>query len=174
MKGGLTVSGGEPLVQDRFVVRLFRAVRETGIHTALDTNGYLGARLTDRDLETCDLVILGLKALDAGLHRRVTGMDNVPIIAFARRLAARGRPLWLRWVLVPGLTDDPGEVARIAEFAAGLGNVEQVEVVAFHQLGRFKWEAMGLPYECRNAVPPSTEQLEQAMRAFRAAGLDVH
>jgi pyruvate formate lyase activating enzyme len=101
-------------------------------------------------------------------------MDNVPIIAFARRLAALGRPLWLRWVLVPGLTDDPGEVARIAEFAAELGNVEEVEVVAFHQLGRFKWEAMGLPYECRNAVPPSTEQLEQAMRAFRAAGLDVH
>ena len=103
MQGGLTVSGGEPLLQDRFLIRLFTAVKETKIHTTVDTNGYFGDRLSDADLQACDLVMLGLKALDPDLHRRITGMDNAPVLAFARRLAALRRPMWLRYVLVPGL-----------------------------------------------------------------------
>lgn len=174
MKGGVTVSGGEPLIQHRFLVRLFTAVKETEIHTALDTNGYLGDRLSDADLDTCDLVMLGLKAFDPELHRRITGMDNAPVLTFARRLAALRRPMWLRYVLVPGLTDDAADIARIAEFAAGLGNVEEVELLPFHQLGRFKWQRLGLAYELGNTPPPSPAQIESAADVFRAAGFPVH
>jgi len=174
MQGGLTVSGGEPLLQNRFLIRLFTAVKQTKIHTTVDTNGYFGERLSDTDLQACDLVMLGLKALDPDLHRRITGMDNGPVLAFARRLAAMRRPMWLRYVLVPGLSDDLNEIKRIADFAAGLGNVEQIELLPFHQLGRFKWERLGMPYELQDKQPPSPEQTEQAIAVFRAAGLEVH
>src|SRR5262249_31501319 len=127
MKGGLTISGGEPLMQDRFVVRLLAAAKEMGVHTAIETNGYLGSRLTDAELETIDLVMLGLKSW-GDAHRQLTGKDMEPTLDFARRLAERRRPIWVRYVLVPGLTDSAEIVASIGEFAAGLGNVERLEV----------------------------------------------
>ena len=174
MKGGLTVSGGEPLLQDRFVVKLFTAVKQTKIHTTLDTNGHFGERLSDDELQCCDLVMLGLKAFDPELHRRITGMDNAPTLAFARRLAALRRPMWLRYVLVPGLSDDPGEVSRVAEFAASLGNVEQVELLPFHQLGRFKWERLKMAYALAETRPPPPPEIERALGIFRSAGLAVN
>src|SRR5204862_1020867 len=121
MKGGLTISGGEPLVQHRFVLKVFAATKKMGVHTALDSNGFLGDRLTDADLESVDLVLLDLKAMTPELHRRLTGMDNAPVLAFARRLPAARRPLWVRFVLVPGWTADPAEVRRIAALAPGPG-----------------------------------------------------
>ena len=131
MKGGLTISGGEPLMQDRFVVKLFTAAQQFGVQTALDTNGYLGDRLSDEDLERIDLVMLGLKAISPELHRRLTGKDTGPVHEFARRLAARKRPAWIRFVVVPGWTDDLDEVGRMADFfAAGLGNVRTRRRVA--------------------------------------------
>lgn len=174
MKGGLTVSGGEPLLQKPFLIRLFTAVKAAGIHTTVDTNGYFGERLSDADLQACDLVMLGLKALDPALHQRITGMDNTPVVAFARRLAALRRPMWLRYVLVPNLSDRTEDIKQIAEFAAGLGNVEQVELLPFHQLGRFKWERLGIKYELHDATPPAAEQVEEAMAVFRSVGLEVH
>src|SRR5688572_13087055 len=111
MNGGLTISGGEPLMQHRFVVRLFTAAKQMGVHTALDTNGFLGDRLTEADLDQVDLVLLDIKSFDPQRHRRVTGKEVAPVLAFARRLAARRQPIWLRFVLVPGLTDDADDVA---------------------------------------------------------------
>ncbi|HYJ45150.1 MAG TPA: pyruvate formate-lyase-activating protein, partial [Pyrinomonadaceae bacterium] len=134
MSGGFTLSGGEPLMQDRFAVRLFAAAKAMGIHTALDTNGYLGERLTGRELEEIDLVLLDIKSWDAERHRQLTGKDIGPTLDFARRLAERKKPIWLRYVLVPGLTDDDQEIAQIARFAADLGNVERVDVLPFHQM----------------------------------------
>jgi pyruvate formate lyase activating enzyme len=174
MAGGLTVSGGEPLMQHRFVLKLLTAARKMGIHTALDTQGYLGDRLTDRDLEVIDLVLLDLKAWDPERHRRLTGMDNAPTHEFARRLAARRLPVWVRFVLVPGLTDDPQEIASIAGFAADLGNVERVDVLPFHQLGKYKWHKLGLEYELENVKPPGIEAAERACEAFRSVGLEAH
>jgi pyruvate formate lyase activating enzyme len=173
MKGGLTISGGEPLMQHRFVLKLFAAVQERGVHTALDTNGYLGDRLNDDDLSRIDLVMLGLKAITPELHQRLTGMDNQPVHEFARRLAARRRPVWIRFVIVPGWTDGMEEVGRMADFAAGLGNVERVDVLPFHQLGRFKWEQLGMEYQLRDATPPSRETIEAVIARFRATGLSV-
>ena len=173
MKGGLTISGGEPLLQYRFLSRVFPAVHERGIHTTLETNGYFGARLTDDDLSSIDLVMLGLKAIEPDLHRRLTGMDNKPVHEFARRLAARKHPVWIRFVIVPGWTDNMEEVDRMAEFAASLGNVERVDVLPFHQMGRFKWEKLGMDYKMRDAQPPSRETIDEALSRFRAAGLNA-
>jgi pyruvate formate lyase activating enzyme len=174
MKGGFTLSGGEPLMQHRFAVKLFTAAREMGIHTAVETNAFYGDRLSDPELDTLDLVLLGLKAWDPERHRRLTGMEIGPTLEFARRLAARKTPVWVRFVLVPGLTDDLEDIAKIAGFAAGLGNVERVDVLPFHQLGRFKWKQLGLDYSLEKVEPPSAEAHERACATFRAAGLQAY
>jgi pyruvate formate lyase activating enzyme len=173
MAGGLTLSGGEPLMQDRFAVKLLGAARAMGLHTAIETNGYVGDRLTDAELDTIDLVMLGLKTWDPERHRRLTGMDIGPTLAFARRLATRGRRIWVRFVLVPGLTDDLDDVAKIAGFAAALGNVDRVDVLPFHQLGTHKWEQLGLHYTLRDVQPPSTDLVDRTCAVFRAAGLNA-
>jgi pyruvate formate lyase activating enzyme len=171
MAGGLTLSGGEPLMQHRFAVRLFTAAREMGIHTALDTNGYLGERLMDADLETIDLVLLDIKSWETERHQRLTGVEIEPVLRFARRLAARKRPVWVRFVLVPGLTDDERGVAQIASFVASLGNVERVDVLPFHQMGQFKWKALGFDYALSAVDPPSTEVVSRVCAQFREVGL---
>ena len=171
MKGGLTISGGEPLLQHRFVLKLFAAARQLGVHTALDTNGSLGERLSDKDLESIDLVMLGLKAITPEVHERLTSTDNQTVHQFARRLADKRHPVWIRFVVVPGFTDDLDEVGKVADFAAAMGNVERVEVLPFHQLGRFKWERLGMEYQLRDAQPPSRETIEKVLARFREAGL---
>jgi len=174
MSGGFTLSGGEPLMQHRFAVKLFTAAKTMGIHTALDTNGFYGDRVTDAELEMIDLVLLDIKTWDPERHRKLTGMDNGPTLEFARRLAARKRPVSLRFVLVPGLTDDQEDIAQIARFVAGLGNVERVDVLPFHQMGRFKWKNLGIPYTLEGAEPPSNELVEKTCAVFRAEGLKVY
>ena len=174
MSGGLTISGGEPLMQHRFVMKLFVAAKAMGVHTALDTNGYYGDRLTDADLEAVDLVLLDIKEWDEERHRALTGMEAGPTRDFARRLATRGRKVWLRFVLVPGLTDDPERIARIAGFTAELGNVERVDVLPFHQLGQYKWKRLGMDYKLDAVQPPSPDMVERAVALFRKAGLVAH
>jgi pyruvate formate lyase activating enzyme len=174
MSGGFTLSGGEPLMQHRFAVKLFTAARAMGIHTALDTTGYFGDRLSDDDLEAINLVLLDIKTWDPERHRRLTGMDNGPGLEFARRLAARKRPIWVRFVLVPGLTDDPEDVAQIAKFAAGLGVVERVDVLPFHQMGRYKWEKLGIKYTLDQIESPSDDLIERTLAIFRAEGLKAY
>jgi len=174
MSGGFTLSGGEALLQDRFAVKLFAAARGMGIHTALDTNGFFGDRLSDAELDTIDLVLLDIKAWDPERHRRVTGQDVAPTLAFARRLARLRKRVWLRFVLVPGLTDDASDVQNIASFAAGLEVVERVDVLPFHQMGRFKWEKLGMTYELRDVKPPSAEIVARVCDVFRSAGLTAY
>jgi pyruvate formate lyase activating enzyme len=174
MSGGLTISGGEPLMQHRFVVNLLTAAKLMGIHTTIETNGYYSDKLSDQELDQIDLVMLGIKTWGNARHRQLTGMDMEPTLAFARRLAAGRRKMWIRFVLVPGLTDDADDIANIAQFAAELGNVERVEVLPFHQLGKFKWQQLGLQYKLENTQPPTAEQAEQACAIFRAQGLKAY
>ena len=174
MSGGFTLSGGEPLMQDRFAVRLFAAAHQMEIHTALDTNGALGSRLSDEELNLIDVVLLDIKTWDPARHLKLTGMDNGPTLDFARRLAARKRPVWLRFVLVPGLTDDMEDIARIAKFTASLGNVERVDVLPFHQLGQFKWHELKMNYTLESVQPPTADLKERAAAIFRAEGLKTH
>jgi len=171
MGGGFTLSGGEPLMQDRFAVRLFDAAQEMGIHTALDTNGYLAERLTDDELTKIDLVLLCLKSLDPKRHLDLVGKELGPSIDFARRLAELKRPMWLRFVVVPGWTDGDKDVKQMADFLTGLGNCERVDILPFHQLGRFKWEKLGLEYTLADVEPPSAGDLERVSKVFRSAGL---
>jgi pyruvate formate lyase activating enzyme len=174
MSGGFTLSGGEPLMQDRFAIKLFAAARSMGIHTALDTNGSLGERLSDTELNTIDLVLLDIKTWDNERHRQLTGMDVVPVLDFARRLAACKTPVWLRFVLVPGLTDGTDNVRAIAKFAGSLGNVERVDVLPFHQMGQFKWKELNLNYTLSGVQPPTINAVEEVCDQFRAEGLTAH
>jgi pyruvate formate lyase activating enzyme len=173
MRGGFTISGGEPLMQHKFALKLFSAARSMGIHTALDTNGHLGDRLTDADLEAIDLVLLDIKSWDEERHRALVGAEIGPVLAFARRLAARKRPVWLRYVLVPGLTDYPADIEHLAEFAGALGNVERVDVLPFHQMGAHKWKELGIEYKLRDVEPPTKALVDLVCARFIAAGLSV-
>ena len=173
MGGGFTLSGGEPLMQDRFAVRLLRAAQEMGIHTALDTNGILGQRLSDPELHFIDLILLDIKCWNPEVHRRLTGMDLAPVLEFARRLAACGRRVWLRYVLVPGVTDNISDIAQIAKFVAQLGNVQRVDVLPFHQMGKFKWKELKLDYTLEDVKPPAAEVIQIVCEQFRVRGLNA-
>jgi pyruvate formate lyase activating enzyme len=171
MSGGFTLSGGEPLMQDRFAVKLFTAAKAMGIHTAVETNGFLGERLSDEELEQIDLVLLGIKTWGSEKNIRLTGKDIGPTLDFARRLAAHKKPVWIRFVLVPGLTDDAQDLKDIAKFAAGLGNVKRVDVLPFHQLGRYKWERLEINYQLEGVAAPGKELFDQTCEIFRSEGL---
>jgi pyruvate formate lyase activating enzyme len=173
MKGGLTLSGGEPLVQPAFSGRIFGAAKALGLHTALDTCGFFGARATDEYLKNVDLVLLDIKSWEPETYRRVTKQDVEPTLRFAERLAAMGKPVWVRYVLVPGLTDDPANVEGVAKFVAPMKNVEWVEVLPFHQLGSFKWKELGLEYALADTPPASHELVERVHGQFRTAGCNV-
>ncbi|MBS7740315.1 MAG: pyruvate formate lyase-activating protein [Chelatococcus sp.] len=170
MGGGLTISGGEPLVQAAFTRRLFSAAKRLGLHTALDTSGFLGVRADDEYLENVDLVLLDIKSWEPGTYRKVTRQDLQPTIAFAERLARLNKPVWVRFVLVPGLTDAPANVEGLARFIAPMGNVEWVEVLPFHQMGSFKWKAIGLRYKLEGTEPPTSDLHNRVLEQFRAAG----
>ncbi|MFI7416505.1 pyruvate formate-lyase-activating protein [Nonomuraea sp. NPDC049684] len=169
--GGVTVSGGEPLLQPRFTAELLARCHDGGLHTALDTSGLLGVRATDAMLADTDLVLLDIKSFDPATCRRVTGGPVEPTLRFARRLAELGRPTWIRFVLVPGLTDAPANVDGLARFVAGLGNVERVDVLPFHRMATAKYERLGLPYPLADVAPPDQALLDRVHAQFRAHGV---
>jgi pyruvate formate lyase activating enzyme len=169
--GGFTVSGGEPLLQPAFTRAMLAGARDLGLHTALDTSGFLGARADDDLLAATDLVLLDIKSWDRTLYRHLTGRDLHPTLAFARRLAGRGTPVWVRFVLVPGLTDDPSNVEGVARFAADLGNVERVDVLPFHRLGTAKYHDLRIPFPLAHVEPPGENLLARVIDQFRAADL---
>lgn len=172
MKGGFTLSGGEPLMQARFAVKLFAAAKRLSIHTAIETNGFYGDKLSDDELTDIDLVILDMKAFTRQQHKRVTAnIDNSQVLDFCRRLSSLNRPMWLRYVLVPGLTDNDDEMQKVAAFAASLGVVERAEILPFHQMGRYKWQKLGLDYTLAKTKPPSQQAIEHAVAIFRGARL---
>ncbi len=171
--GGVTVSGGEPLTQAPFVGRLLRRLKdEYGLHTALDTQGSLGERVSDAWLEAVDLVLLDIKHADPAQHERITARPLQPTLDFAQRLKALGKPMWLRYVLVPGLTDAKADIERLADIAASLGpSLERVEVLPFHQMGAGKWKALGLDYKLADTPTPTPEQTARARDIFAGRGL---
>lgn len=174
--GGLTISGGEPLFQIAFTRRVLKEVHDAGIHTTIDTSGYLGARLTDEDLENIDLVLLDVKSGDEETYHRVSGGRELqPTIDFGNRLNAIGKPVWIRFVLVPGVSDAPENINNVADIVAQWkDNVERVEVLPFHNMGADKWHELGLDYELEDTKPPTPESVEFAKETFRSRGLTVY
>ncbi|MEZ2122113.1 pyruvate formate-lyase-activating protein [Corynebacterium sp. CCM 9203] len=173
--GGLTISGGEPLFQIAFARRVFTAVHDAGIHVAVDTSGYLGSRLTDADLDSIDLFLLDVKSGDPDTYRRVTGRELQPTIDFGDRLTAAGKKIWIRFVLVPGLTDDSENVEKVCDIVSRWkDSVERVEVLPFHNMGRDKWHELGMHYTLEDTKPPSPEATEAVRNRFRSRGLTVY
>ena len=172
--GGVTVSGGEPMLQIRFLQGLFRRCKQDlGLHTAVDTSGFLGARASDDFLDLVDLFLLDIKAGDEQLYYLVTSAELAPTLRFARRLSDRGNPMWVRYVLVPGLTDAADDVEKVARFTSTLAHVERVEVLPFHQLGASKWADLQLPYQLADVPPAAPELVRRVEDQFRAHGLTV-
>ncbi|GAA0504958.1 pyruvate formate-lyase-activating enzyme [Paractinoplanes deccanensis] len=172
--GGVTISGGEPLQQRDFTRAVLRGCKDMRLHTALDTSGFLGDRADGALLDATDLVLLDIKSGDPATYRRVTRTGRLaPTVRFAHRLADLGKPIWVRFVLVPGLTDDPAEVAAVAEIAAGVATVERVEVLPFHRLGAPKYAALGLPFPLAATPPPESVLVDRVRAQFRDHGLTV-
>ncbi|MGZ8803381.1 MAG: radical SAM protein [Mycobacterium sp.] len=177
--GGVTLSGGEPLLQHTFAGRIFRHCQSIGLHTALDTSGYLGARVDDAFLDDVNLVLLDVKSGLPDTYKKVTGRELAPTLAFGRRLAERGTPMWIRYVLVPDLTDAVDNIEAVADYVQSLqslgagGAVKRVEILPFHQMGTSKWKAIGEPYPLENTKPPSKKLLERVRGQFRARELTV-
>ncbi|MFD9285431.1 pyruvate formate-lyase-activating protein [Streptomyces mirabilis] len=169
--GGVTVTGGEPLLQPVFTAEILRRCKEAGLHTALDTSGFLGARATDELLADTDLVLLDIKSFDIPAYRKLTGGELAPTLNFVTRLDRLGIPTWIRYVLVPGWTDAPEAVAGLARFVAGLGNVDRVDVLPFHKLGASKYEALGIPFPLRDTLVPEPGLTERVREQFREYGL---
>jgi pyruvate formate lyase activating enzyme len=141
-----------------------------GLHTAIQTSGFLGDRADEAYLSKIDLVLLDIKSSDPEIYRRTTARDIAPTLRFAERLASLSKPVWVRFTLVPGETDDPANVDGIARFVAPMKNVQWVEVQPFHQMGAFKWKAMGLEYKLANTAPASRDLVNRVIGQFRAAG----
>jgi pyruvate formate lyase activating enzyme len=173
LDGGLTISGGEPLVQVAFTRRILTAAKSMGLHTAIETSGFLGARADEAYLANLDLVLLDIKSSDPETYLRVTEREIGPTLRFAERLAALGKRTWVRFTLVPGLTDDPANVEGLARFVAPMTNVEWVEVQPFHQLGAFKWKAMNLEYRELTSPSPTSDLINRVFEQFRSAGCNV-
>jgi len=173
--GGVTVSGGEPLVQAPFVGALLARIRnDFGLHTALDTQGFLHESVSDEWFDVVDLVLLDIKQIDPEKYLKLTGQPLQPTLDFAQRLVRLNKKLWLRYVLVPGLTDGEEDILHLADYVAGLGPlVERVEVLPFHQMGAFKWKDLGLDYPLKNTPTPSVEATDRARSLFASKGLTV-
>ena len=171
--GGLTISGGEPMVQLAFTRRIFQGAKAMGLHTAIETSGFLGARADESYLKAIDLVLLDVKSSNPDTYRRVTGRDLTPTLRFAERLASLSKPVWVRFTLVPGATDDPANVEGIAKFVAPMKNVEWVEVQPFHKMGEFKWKAMNMEYKLANTEPPTRDLVNRVIGQFRDAGCNA-
>lgn len=173
-RGGITLSGGEPMVQKAFAMQIFRRCKQLGLHTCIDTSGRLGERMTDEELSQIDLHLLDIKSGDPAIYQQVTGQPLQPTLDYARRLSDLGRPMWVRYVLVPGLTDGFDNVEKVAEVCAGLKSLERVEILRFHQMGRDKWQRLGLDYPLKDVEPPSPELAERVRGQFRSRGLTVY
>ena len=173
--GGVTFTGGEAMQQLAYIENLVNYCHEIGVHTALDTSGFLGSLASDELLSKIDLVLLDVKSGDEETYQKVTSRELQPTIDFGDRLAKLGTKIWIRFVLVPGWTDEPDNIARVAEIAARWRDVvERVEVLPFHQMGRDKWTEIDLPYALKDVSAPSPEQVEAAREIFRAKGFTTY
>jgi len=160
--GGVTVSGGEPLAQAVFLEALLKACKDCGFHTAIDTSGYTSGVNARRVLAYTDLVLLDIKSINPETYKAITG---VPIDRTLRMLEAcreMGRKVWVRYVLVPGLTDNIDDIRQLAEYLRPYDNVERVDVVPFHKVGEYKWRDLDIEYELADVQPPGQEFLEVA------------
>ncbi len=171
--GGVTVSGGEPLMQAEFIEQLFVKCHEEGIHTAVDTSGFMFNEQIKATLAVTDLVLLDVKHIVPHKYKALTGQSLEPTLEFLEYLQSIDKPTWIRYVLIPGYTDDEADLEAWSQKIATYSNVERVDLLAFHQMGQSKWEQMGLKYELSAIEPPSAEEIVRAETIMKSYGLPV-
>jgi pyruvate formate lyase activating enzyme len=171
--GGLTVTGGEPFVQLNYIEALFKRAKEEGIHTAVDTSGYIFNDRVKEILEYVDLVLLDIKSINPDTYKELTGVELENTLKFAEYLDSIEKPVWIRHVVVPGITDKKENLEKLADYVSKLTNVEKIELLPFHQLGTHKWEEMNLEYPLKDVKEPTVEDMKDARQIFRDKGLNV-
>ena len=173
--GGITVSGGEPLLQIDFLIEFFTKAKAKGIHTTLDTSGNPFTREEpffskfNELMKVTDLVMLDIKQIDEAEHKKLTGWSNANILDMAEYLSEINKPAWIRHVLVPGGSDNDEQLIRLDKFIKTLKNVDRVEVLSYHSLGTFKWEQLGKEYPLKDVMPPTKERIENANRLLHTS-----
>lgn len=174
MHGGITISGGEPLAQPEFCGAILRRCKALGLHTAIDTSGFHGMDVADDLLDQVDLVLLDIKASIPDLYKRVTHVDLQPTLDFLNRLSALNKPVWVRFVLVPGLTDGEDNIRGIARICALHANIQRVDILPFHKMGEYKWKERGLPYALADTSSPDKVMIDKARRLFEEEGIKAN
>ncbi|MEB3295713.1 MAG: pyruvate formate-lyase-activating protein [Synechococcales bacterium] len=169
--GGVTVSGGEPLLQPQFVAELLHRCQAIGLHTALDTSGYCDLEHAKSVLEVTDLVLLDIKSFDPEIYLKLTSVHLEPTLKLAQYLDSIHKPVWIRFVLVPGVTDAPHNIQGLADFIATLTNIDRVEILPFHKMGEYKWQQLGYDYQLTNTPTPTPEQIQLAIQQFQTRGI---
>lgn len=164
--GGVTVSGGEPLLQSEFITELFKLCKNEGIHTAIDTNGFVDSKSTavNELLDYTDLILLDIKQIDEAKHKTLTGYSNKSVLEFAKHLDSRKIPVWLRYVVVPGLTDYEPDVKKLNKFISGLSNIQKIELLPFHKMGEYKWTELGIDYTLHDTPPANERDIEKVKK----------
>lgn len=166
-KGGVTVTGGEPLLQIKFVTELFKELKKIDFHTAIDTSGYVDIEEIKELIEYTDLFLLDIKHINDIEHKKLTGVTNQKTQKLAKYLSDRGIPVWIRHVIIPGITDDIEEVKALAEFILTLKNVEKVEILPYHKMGEYKYEALNIPYRLKGIRTPDKDTIEKIKNVFK-------
>ena len=172
--GGITISGGEPLLQIDFVIELFKKAKELGINTCIDTAGNPFTKEEpffskfEELMKYTVLLLLDLKEINPARHKDLTGFDNSNIIEMAKYLSEINKPVWIRHVLVPEHSDFDEDLDALGDFIDTLSNVDRVEILPYHTLGKFKWENLGIPYTLESISPPSAERIENAKNRIHA------
>lgn len=171
--GGVTVTGGEPFMQPDYVKELFKLCKADGIHTTVDTSGYILSDKVKEALEYVDLVLLDIKCIDPKTHKELTLVELAPVLEFAEYLKSINKKVWIRHVIVPGITDNDEFLNKLADYVKTMDNVEKVELLPYHTLGEYKWEKIGEHYSLKGVPPLSKERLENAREIFKKRGLAV-
>lgn len=163
--GGVTVTGGEPLLQVKFLIELFEKLKKENIHTCIDTSGMVA--LTDdikHLLSLTDLVLLDIKHINTEKAKELVGFNNEKELSFARYLSDNGIHMWIRQVLIPGYTDDEEDLLKLKDFISSLKTVDRVEVLPYHDMGKYKWKKLGLKYELENVRNANNDDIEKAKK----------
>ncbi|HIK12868.1 MAG TPA: pyruvate formate lyase-activating protein [Oscillatoriaceae cyanobacterium M33_DOE_052] len=171
--GGITISGGEPLMQPEFVQEICRRCQEMGIHTAIDTSGCASLKTAASVLDFVDLVLLDIKSFNPKTYFKVTNVSLTPTIKFARYLHAIHKPTWIRYVLVPNLTDNLTDIHELCQFITTLSNIEKVQILPFHKMGEYKWQELEYDYQLKDTLPPTAAQLTEVVEIFKSYDIPV-
>jgi len=172
--GGVTITGGEPLLQSEFILELFKLCKKEGIHTAIDTSGYIFNEKVKEVLEYTDLVLLDIKVIDKEIYKKLTGVELESTLNFAKYLEEIGKPVWIRHVIVPGITDDDILLEKLAQYISSMKNLEKVELLPYHRLGEFKYKELGINYPLKGIQELSKERLDNAISIFKKCNLPLN